>query len=219
MSTWVWIGIGAIVLAIVTYMTLALSAPQGEGYKVLKGSQPGNKTTQSSASLPRSFNEKEGAVYSWTGWVLVKNFASGFGQRRRIFSRGDSPGLYIDSTSNSFVVVVKTYGSTPETILVSNIPAMKWIHVAIVVDQTAVSIYINGTLRIYHTLTNLPKPNDEKVKFGTGWNGVVGNVRYYPKALTNAEIFLKANEPPPPDITKTPSSGSYFDMTWYTGRL
>jgi hypothetical protein len=109
--------------------------------------------------------------------------------------------------------------STPETILVSNIPAMKWIHFAIVVDQTAVSIYINGTLRIYHTLTNLPRQNDDQVKFGTGWNGVVGNVRYYPRSLTNAEVFLKANEAPPPDLIKPASSGSFFDMTWYTGRL
>jgi hypothetical protein len=219
MSTWVWIGIGAIVLAIVTYMTLALSAPQGEGYKVLKGSQPGDKTTQSSASLPRSFNEKEGAVYSWTGWILVKNFATGFGERRRIFSRGDAPGLYIDSTSNSLILVVNTYGGTPETILVSNIPAMKWVHVGIVVDQTAVNIYINGTLRIYHTLSQLPKQVDEQVKFGSRWDGVVGEVDYYPRALTNAEVFLKASQEPPPDLVKKPSSGSYFDMTWYTGRI
>lgn len=218
MSTWVWVGVAAIVVAAVTYLALTLS-PKGDGYKVLKGSQAGDKVTQSSALLPRSFNEKEGAVYSWTGWILVKNFASGFGQRRRIFSRGDCPGLYIDSTSNSLILVVNTYGQTPESILVSNIPAMKWVHVGIVVDQTAVSIYINGTLRIYHTLTQLPKQVDEQVKFGSAWDGVVGEVDYYPRALSNAEVFLKASQEPPPDLVKKPSSGQYFDMTWYTGRI
>jgi hypothetical protein len=218
MTVWNWLLIAA-AIGLLAYFVFFFTSKKEDGYLLIDGSQAGSKSFTSPVGLPRSFNEKEGAVYSWTGWVLVKNFAEGFGLRRRIFSKGDSPGFYIDSTSNSFVVVVNTYGSTPETILVSNIPAMKWMHFGIVVDQTAVSIYINGTLRIYHTLTNLPKPNDDKVKFGAGWNGVVGNVRYYPKALTNAEIFLKANEPPPPDLTKTPASGSYFDMSWYTGRL
>jgi hypothetical protein len=218
MTVWTWLLIAA-AIGLLAYFVFFFTSTKQDGYLVLDGSQLGSKAFTSQAGLPRSFNEKEGAVYSWTGWVHVKNFAEGFGLRRRIFSKGDSPGFYIDSTSNSFVLVVNTYGSTPETILVSNIPAMKWIHFGIVVDQTAVSIYINGTLRIYHTLTHLPKPNDDKTVFGTGWNGVVGNVRYYPKALSSADMFLKANETPPPDLVKTPSSGSYFDMTWYTGRL
>lgn len=217
MTVWNWLLIAA-AIGLLAYFVFFLTATKQDGYLIIDGSIPGSKAFTSPVGLPRSFNEKEGAVYSWTGWVHVKNFAEGFGLRRRIFSKGDAPGLYIDSTSNSFVVAVNTYGAQ-ETILVSNIPAMKWIHVGIVVDQTAVSIYINGTLRIYHTLTNLPKPNEDKVVFGTGWNGVVGNVRYYPKALTNADMFLKSNEAPPPDLVKTPASGSYFDMTWYTGRL
>lgn len=218
MQVWTWLLLAG-VIGLLAYFLFFITSKKDDGYAILNGSQPGSKESTTNLGLPRSFNEKEGAVYSWTGWVHVKNFAEGFGLRRRIFSKEDAPGLYIDSTSNSFVVVVKTYGSTPETILVSNIPAMKWIHFAIVVDQTAVSIYINGTLRIYHTLTNLPKQNDDQVKFGSGWNGVVGNVKYYPKALSNADIFLKANEAPPPDLNKTPASGSYFDMTWYTGRI
>jgi hypothetical protein len=115
--------------------------------------------------------------------------------------------------------VVNTYGTVPETILVSNIPALKWIHVGIVVDQTAVSVYINGILRIYHTLTNLPKPGERRTEFGGSWDGVVGRVEYYPRALTNAEVFLKSSEEPPPDLVKKPAAGSYFDMTWYTGRI
>jgi hypothetical protein len=218
MPIWAW-ALAAVAIGLLAYLLFYASSAKEDGYTVLKGSEKGGKMWTSQAGLPRSFNEKEGAVYSWTSWLYVKNFSAGFGARRRIFSKGDAPGLYFDSTSNSLIAVVNTYGSVPETILVSNIPAMKWIHVAMVVDQTAVSIYINGTLRLYHTLTNLPKQNDEKVQFGSQWDGVIGNVKYYPRALTNAEVFLKSSEAPPPDLATKPASGSYFDMTWYTGRI
>ena len=219
MPIWAWGILTAVVVGLVAYLMFYASTAKGDGYTILTGSEKGQKVWTSQVIVPRSFNEKEGAVYSWEGWLHVKNFSAGFGARRRIFSKGDAPGLYIDSTSNSLIVVVNTYGSVPETILVSNIPAMKWIHFGIVVDQTAVSIYINGTLRLYHTLTNLPKQNDDKVQFGGQWDGVVGKVKYYPRALTNAEVFLKSSESPPPDLVKTPASGSYFDITWYTGRI
>lgn len=218
MSIWALAGI-AVAAIVLVYFVLNMTAPSDDGILILQGSQEGSKITTSNAQIPRSFNQKEGATFTWSGWILVKDFAAGFGQRRRIFSKGDCPGLYIDSTSNSLIAVINTFGVTPESILVANIPAMKWIHFAIVVDQTAVSIYINGTLRIYHTLTQLPKQNEEFTTFGSTWTGVIGNVRYYSRALSNGEVFLKSSEAPPPDLIKTASSGKYFDMTWYTGRI
>lgn len=219
MSVWLIIAI-VVITGVVVYFALNYSGSAGSNsVMILKDSQEGSKVSVSSLDLPRSFNEKEGAVYSWTGWVLVKNFTSGFGQRRRIFSRGDAPGLYIDSTSNSLILAVNTYGSGTETVLISNIPAMKWIHVGIVVDQTSVNIYINGTLRVYHTLNNLPKPGEGSTEFGSKWDGVVGQVEYYPYALNSGQIFFKASQPPPSDLIKKPATGPYFDMTWYTGRL
>lgn len=203
----------------VFYFALYAGGPKDDAILVLEGSQKASKTYSSPALIRRSFNEKEGAVFSWTGWMLVKDFTVGYGNRRRVFSKGDCPGLYIDSTSNSLMVVVNTYGVTPETILVPNIPAMKWVHFGIVIDQTSVSIYINGTLRVYHTLTQLPKQNDDQAAFGGQWEGVIGNVRYYSRALTNAEVFMKSSETPPDDFERKPGYGSYFDMSWYTGRL
>ena len=218
MSLLTWLLI-AIVAIIVVYFAIVLGAPKEDGILILNGAQDGSKRTSSSVMIPRSFNEKEGAVFSWTGWMLIKDFNMGFGERRRVFSKGDCPGVYIDSTSNSLIVVLNTYGTTPETILVPNIPAMKWIHLGIVVDQTAVSIYINVTLRIYHTLSQLPKQNNDATGFGSNWGGVIGNVRYYARAMTNAEIFMKSTETPPQDLERKPGFGQYFDITWYTGRI
>jgi hypothetical protein len=218
MSVWVWIGI-TVAAIVVIYFAIYAGSPKDDAILVLDGSQKAEKTYSSPALIRRSFNEKEGAVFTWAGWLLINDFTVGYGNRRRIFSKGDCPGLYIDSTSNSLIVVINTYGVTPETILVPNIPAMKWINFAIVVDQTSVSIYINGTLRIYHTMTQLPKQNSDVATFGGQWEGVIGNVRYYSRALSNAEVFMKSSETPPDDFQKKPGTGRYFDLSWYTGRL
>ena len=135
-----------------------------------------------------------------------------------VFSRDDCPGLYIDSTSNALIVKVGTYGAT-ETVLISNIPAKKWIHFAIVISQYAVDIYINGILRQHHTLNQLPKQTDAPVQIaGSAFDGQIGGLTYYPRILTATEIGLHAAAAPPVSLITAPPSGAYLDITWFTGR-
>ena len=185
---------------------------------IIKESITGQTPTEYPALLPLSFNQPEGIVYSYAEWVLVRDFTKGYGERRRIFSKADAPGMYIDSTSNSFIFYVATYGAR-ETILVPNIPANKWIHFAIVVNQYSVQIYINGILRQYHTLGQLPRQNTDRVEMGPGWEGTLDQLSYYPRALTPAEVDRMSGEQPPEDIYPKPASPQYFDITWYIGRL
>lgn len=185
---------------------------------IITDSIPGEREVSQSLALPLSFNQPEGAVFSWTGWILVKDFTKGYGSRRRILSKGDTPGIYLDSTSNSLIFSVKTYGTT-ETILVSDIPAMKWVHFGMVVDQHAVDIYINGILKQHHTLTQLPDQNEQPIVMGPGWDGVLGRVTYYSKAIGFEKIQALSKEKPPNDMSRPVSNPDYFDITWYIGRL
>lgn len=187
---------------------------------IVAGSQRGNQSRAIVYSLPQSFNQPEGLTYSYSGWILVNDFASGYGQKRTIFKTGDdTPGLYIDSTSNSFIVSVRTFGST-ETILIPNVPALKWLHLAIVVDQQAVDVYINGTLRQHHTLGQLPQQDSNPtIQMGPGWDGVLAKLVYYSRALPSTEIKRLAAEPVPDDLQKKPAEPQYFDLSWYIGRF
>jgi hypothetical protein len=188
--------------------------------QIQTATQSGKVPYSSTLSLPRSFNQAEGATFSFEGWFVVNDFTYGYGTRRLIFTHGDCPGLYLDSTSNSILVVVNTYGAS-ESVLVSNIPAQKWIHFAVVVTQYTADIYINGILRQHHTLTQLPKQADEAVQIGSelrGFDGQVGGVTYYSRSLTPTEVSVHAASAPPPSIVKEPSSGQYLDLSWYTGR-
>ena len=191
-----------------------------ERVNIVVGSQSGEVSKAVSPALPQSFNQPEGLTYSYSGWVLVKDFGKGYGERRTIFKTGDNePALYIDATSSSFIFAVNTFGSL-ETILIPSIPAMKWLHIAMVVDQQAVDIYINGTLRQHHTLGQLPKQNSNPtIQMGPGWDGVLANLVYYSRALVPSEIKRLSQEPVPDDLQKEPAIPQYFDLSWYIGRF
>ena len=206
------------VVGVLIYLLFSYQMTEEDSVVIVSGSYAGDQENTYSNQLPRSFNQPEGATYSYTAWILIKDFEMGYGRRRRIFSKDDAPGLYIDSTSNSLVVAIKTYGST-ETILIPNIPAMKWMHFALVVDQDSVDIYINGILRQHHTLGQLPQQNDKPIKMGAGWSGVLGKVNYYPRALTYDTVKSMSKDQPPSDLYRKPGKPQYFDITWYIGRL
>ena len=219
MSVWAILG-SLILVALVAYLLLAPSRTgSSDSVAIIPDLQSGQfSTSRVATGLLPSLNQPKGRVYSYTGWLIVTDFTQGFGTKRKIFSKGDAPGLYLDTTSNALSVAIKTYGTT-ETVLIPNLPAMKWIHFAIVVDQQAVDIYINGTLRQHHTLTQLPDLTDDPITTGPGWSGYVGQLVYSRRALSYGEISALAAQAPPKLPEQTVGKNSYFDITWYIGRL
>ena len=210
-------GLGVLVLGGTAAWVFATSTDP-TSVKIQTATQSGSVPMTSNASLPRSTNQAEGAVFSFEGWFDINDFTSGgYGQKRLIFSRADCPGLYIDSTSNSILVTVATYGAT-ESVLIENIPAQKWVHFAIVVTQYTVDVYINGMLSRHHTLTQLPKQEDAPIQSAGKCDGQVGGLTYYARALSAGEIASHAMMSPPTSLVTAPPSGRYLDITWFTGR-
>lgn len=218
MSVWAILGI-LVVVGLLAYLMFAPSKGSSDTIVIIPELQDGMfSTSRAGTALVPSFNQPKGRVYSYTGWLIVKDFTQGYGTKRKVFSKGDAPGLYLDGTSNSLIVSVKTYGTT-ETILIPNLPAMKWIHFGLVVDQQSVDIYINGTLKQHHTLTQLPDLTEDPITTGPGWSGYIGRLAYTSKALSYAQISAEANAPPPKLPEEPVGKTGYFDITWYIGRL
>jgi hypothetical protein len=212
-----------IIIGVILWRIFGTSAKKTDAVDIMCGSLSGKETkTEPSGKITRSFNQKEGATFTYAGWILVKDFTYNYGRKRLIFSKGDCPGLYLDSTSNSLLIVIQTFANTPESILISNIPAGKWVHFAIAVDQDSVDIYINGVIRQHHSLLQLPKQNESDVTMGSagteGWDGVLSNLQYTPRSLTSGDISALISDVPKNDLTVPPSGPQYFDMSWYTGR-
>jgi hypothetical protein len=185
---------------------------------LVSGSMAGTTTQVSGGDMPRSYNQKQGIAFTYACWILVNDYTVNYGTRRAIFTKDDCPGVYLDTTSNGIVIAVDTYGAK-ETILIDNMPAAKWIHLALVVDQDALDVYIDGVLKQHHSLAQLPKQNTSPVKMGSSWDGVLAQLYYYPRCLTAVDIQTLAATVPTDDLKKKPAGPPYFDMTWYTGRL
>ena len=186
--------------------------------------QDGRKLFSSKQVLPVSNNQREGLTFSYTCWVKIDDFAYRLGQDRVIFNKGaddlstSCPALLIDPHTNSFIVKLDTFGAT-ERIPINNIPAKKWIHVALAIDQDSIDIYINGTLHTHHSLVQIPRQNGDTAKtgIGGGFEGKIASLTYYSYFMTPDLVAASMATAPQPD----PDDGvgplpPYFDITWWT---
>ena len=177
-----------------------------------------------SGQIPVSQNQSKGLVFSYAGWLRIDDFTYRYGEPKIAFVKGTPdlkiacPALVIDPNSNSLLVYVDTYG-TQEIVPISNIPAKKWLHVGICVDQYALNVYINGTLHTHHTLNQLPKQNNTNVLISPngGFKGKIGQLQYYPKLLNSNDIYnlslqTPQLDPSEKDIGVVPP---YFAQSWW----
>lgn len=171
--------------------------------------------------LPVSVNRPAGIEFSYTGWLRIDDFAYRFGEPRIIFVKGSGdlstacPALLIDANTNTLLVKVDTFGAQ-ETIPIVSVPANKWLHVAISVNQEAVDVYINGTLYAHHILTQLPKQNAGSVLNSPagGFAGKIVRLEYHPQVLSASDIQSRAREAPPTG-EENQVFPEYFDKSWF----
>jgi hypothetical protein len=186
----------------------------------------GKKQFDSGISLPSSINQPQGLTFSYAAWIRIDDFSYRYGQEKVVFIRGPTdlssmcPGVFLDANTNSLLVKLDTYG-TREVVVVSNLSAKKWFHLAIAVDQDSVDVYINGILYTHHSIAQLPRSNPSSVHVGVGggFDGKISSLNYYNYFLQPGDV--KAIMGSPPELDKNETSAPqppYYDITWWTGR-
>jgi len=107
----------------------------------------------------------------------------------------NAPGVYLqDKTSSGGSATLRVYMDTVNDNRVytdiSNIPMLKWFHMAIRIKNNIMDIYINGNVAQRYMFTGVPKQNYNDVLVGKngGFNGSLSNLLYYDRALTIYEI-------------------------------
>jgi hypothetical protein len=216
----------ALVVVAVAYWIFSQNTP-ASSLTIQSTIEDGKKTFTSKKDLPRSLDQKEGMSFSYTCWVKIDDFAYRYGQPKVIFTKGSvdlktmCPALLVDSNTNSLLVKLDTFGGT-ETIPIGNIPAKKWLHIALAIDQDSVDIYVNGTLYLHHSLMQVPKQNNSTVSTGIsgGFDGKISNLEYYNYFLTSDNVQSAMSSTPQPDPSEKGVGvlPPYFDMSWWTGR-
>jgi len=183
----------------------------------------GKKQFDSGVSIPTSVNQAEGLTFSYAAWIKVDDFSYRYGQEKVIFIKGPTdlssmcPGVFLDANTNSLLVKVDTFGSR-EVVVVSNLSAKKWFHLAVAVDQDSIDVYINGIIHTHHSIAQLPRQNPSTVHVGVGggFDGSISSLNYYNYFLQGADV--KAIMGSPPELDKSDVQPPYYDITWWTGR-
>jgi len=217
-----------ILTLVVMYACYLILRSWTSDYVIVDSIKDGKKQDVYQNKLPMSVNRPAGIEFSYTGWFRIDDFSDRIGVQKVIFVKGSAdlntacPALVIDANTNTLLVKVDTYGAQ-ETIPIVSVPSKKWLHVAVVVGQDFVDVYINGILRERVVLQYVPKQNYSNIMVcqNGGFNGNLSNLRYYNKALSIIQltniVYWGPNLSASSSTNTTKGGFDYLSSTWYTG--
>jgi hypothetical protein len=141
----------------------------------------------------------------------------------------NAPGVYLqDKTSSNGSATLRVYMDTVNNnnihTDISNIPMLKWFHMAIRVRNNIMDIYINGNVAQRYMFTEVPKQNYNDVLVGAngGFSGSLSNLLYYDRALNIYEInnIILAGPNTKENPANVPVSNlgyyGYLSRAWYS---
>jgi hypothetical protein len=98
--------------------------------------------------------------------------------------------MWLDKEINKLHVNINTFHSVKESCDIDNIPVNKWFHIALVVINKSVMIYVNCSLKKKCTLVGVPKLNygDLYINLYNGFEGFISQFRYWNKAVSQYEL-------------------------------
>lgn len=212
---------------------------------------PQNPNIKGSKSVSLSNNERSGIEFSYTFYLNVSPtaFRQEYGLSH-IFHKGYpaqfpllAPGVYMRSDTNTLRVYMNTYKTWNNYVEIENIPVSKWVHIAIVCNESALEVFVNGNLAKklpfegyapYQNFENINCFSQRVISLKqsivpsveeNGFNvfgcmaGQLSTLSYFSYALCYAEIQRLMNEGPSSKVQSTSSTGNvppYLDDTWWS---
>lgn len=214
---------------------------------------PSNDIIGGEMIMPSS-DGKYGIEMSYSFWMYIDNLNNITSQNPRqllhVLHKGDKhsnpsqcPGIWLRKDNNMVSMVVKTntFYSPKECIKgniqnencylekchITNIPTKKWVHVAVVVINKNIDLYVNGFLKKRCLLKGLPRLNIGDVYITQSnnglltFNGLMSKVYYYNYAIPIWLIERLSKEGPSQKIEDTVMEVQppYLASSWWTGRM
>jgi len=127
-----------------------------------------NPSVTGSNTIYPSVNAPTGLEFSYSCFLLINKstFQGNDNSLRHIFHKGSSnykplmcPGVFVRGNDNTLVVYMNEANSWNTYCELPNIPVGKFFHLAIIVRNMNVDIYINGNVAHRMTLSSVPKQN------------------------------------------------------------
>lgn len=197
------------------------------------------QNTSSSMNTPiyRSNNEETGIEFTWGVWIFVEPDMDTSPIFQHIFSKGDTtstgldgilspnnaPGLYIKTEAGQSTMRVYMDDATPRLSLVemNNIPLKKWVHVAIIMKNMDMDVYVNGAIAARKKMAAVPKQNYGNILVGySQFKGNISNLSYHDSALDVLQLSNIVQRGPGTTMVSTSSIKvtDYLSRIWYTSQ-
>jgi hypothetical protein len=124
-----------------------------------------------------------------------------------------APGIWLAPDKNNLIVATSVLGrKKPQVCDVANIPIQKWVHIAYVLDNRTVDVYVDCKLERSCILSGVPLLNNHKLHLfpqnpsspggsgtsdkQTGFLGQLSSLRYFSTALKPVDIASICNSGP-----------------------
>lgn len=196
--------------------------------------------------IMKSFNLDGGAQFTYSFWFAINDLDYKKGEWKNMWYKGDEykynqcPGVFIHENTNKIRInmnvikqQIQDQEDTIEYIDIDNIPLGMWINLVMVFTEdkksinpnsrkdrykNCLDIYINGLLKTRKELSSVPLFNthDVWVNMNGGFDGVIGNLEYYPRALQTKEIHkILKTCPGESQCGKTLDCPPYLSNSWW----
>jgi hypothetical protein len=195
---------------------------------------PQDPSETGSKTINRSVNATNGIEFTWSIWIFINDLGKPDNKYQHIFHKGNdtldtvglnypnnAPGLYISPNTNELTVIMNTFDVINEEVTIPDIPLNKWINVIIRCKNTALDVYINGTITKSVQLLGVPKQNygDVYIAMNGGFDGYISNLWYYNYSLGTAAIQNLVKKGPNTKMTGSSAMNmknpNYLSLRWY----
>lgn len=195
---YILLGIILLIVLVVVIVILVNRAKKNKAnVSVLMGA-PADAFDLKDKSFPVK-NSDEGLEFSYSVWIYIQDWTRGW---KNIFVKGNktegagtnsarAPGLWLYPDTNALHARINTFASPNEGCDIKNIPLQKWVHIAYILNNRTVDIYIDGKLERSCVLRGVPKLNDEPVRVcdNGGFFGKISNLVYFRYAMKPDEVY------------------------------
>lgn len=161
--------------------------------------------------------------------ILIKDVSS----NGSVAGTSCAPGIWLAPDKNNLIVATRVLGrNKPQVCNVANIPIQKWVHVAYVLDNRTVDVYVDCKLERSCILSGVPFLNNHKLHLfpknpsspggsgttdnQTGFLGQLSSLRYFSQALKPVDIARICNEGPNATVGETSKGHKPNDNNSYS---
>ena len=169
--------------------------------------------------------EQNGIQFTYSFWFYIENLDYKNGEWKHVFHKGNSssypnraPGVWLHPTKNSVRIYMNTQDNILEFVDIDNIPLRKWVHMAVILNNQNLDIYVNGYLKERKALESIPRQNDDDfwINMFGGFEGFVSNIQYFSYAVDFGTInsIIKTG-PSKSNCIDTSEVPPYLNDNWW----